>query len=97
MILADETIPFSIPSMVPRFAEWDMPASSAWMIRYRFASVSAPQRGADQEGNKANVKINGKEALFITFIPWTFLVKLLPTQKAYYLVAAARDQPATVR
>ena len=37
MILAEETIPFSIASIVPMLAEWDMPASSPWMIRYRAA------------------------------------------------------------
>ena len=33
MMLADDTIPFSIASIVPMLAECDMPASSPWMIR----------------------------------------------------------------
>jgi hypothetical protein len=32
-MLADDTTPFSIASIVPKFAEWHMPASSPWMIK----------------------------------------------------------------
>jgi hypothetical protein len=32
MMLAELTLPCSIDSMVARLTEWDMPASSAWMM-----------------------------------------------------------------
>jgi hypothetical protein len=54
-MLHDDTTPFSIASIVARLAEWHMPASSAWMIRYFLQTVAAPGAAARESGIESNV------------------------------------------
>src|ERR1700719_2229134 len=64
MMLHEETIRFSNASIVARFTEWHIPASSAWMIKYFLPSAERTPRSA-AEGPDVESRISPRTSAIV--------------------------------